>query len=110
MFRSIATSAGYMTAPLISSLAAYMMVTGEKVPMSYVMVWMIALGVLAFRGASPNSMYTHTKRALRMGATKEEVLEAFEVAAIPGGPPVLTRGLRALMQISEEATAEGKEF
>ena len=30
--QSIATAAGYMTAPLISSLAAYMMVTGRIVP------------------------------------------------------------------------------
>lgn len=30
--QSIATSAGYMTAPLISSLAAYMAVTGKVIP------------------------------------------------------------------------------
>src|SRR5271167_872162 len=31
--QSIATAAGYMTSPLISSLAAYMMVTGHVIPM-----------------------------------------------------------------------------
>ena len=31
--QSIATASGYMTGPLISSLAAYMMVTGQVIPM-----------------------------------------------------------------------------
>ena len=31
--QSIATAAGYMTAPMISSLAAYMLVTGTIIPM-----------------------------------------------------------------------------
>ena len=70
---------------------------------------MIALGVLAFKGTSPMGIYTHTKKALRLGATMEELLEAFEVASIPGGPPTLMGGLRALQQIAEEAAAEGKK-
>ena len=31
--QSIATSAGYMTAPMMASLPAYMMVTGQVIPM-----------------------------------------------------------------------------
>ncbi len=40
--QSIATAAGYMTAPLISSLAAYMMVTDTVIPMATTIVWIIA--------------------------------------------------------------------
>lgn len=47
--QSIATSAGYMTAPLIAPLPAYMMVTGQVIPM-WQTYWFIAflalLGVL----------------------------------------------------------------
>jgi OPT family oligopeptide transporter len=51
--QSIATSAGYMTAPLVSSLAAYMMVTESTIPMFTTMVWIIALGVLGVLFAFP---------------------------------------------------------
>jgi len=37
--QSIATAAGYMTAPLISSLAAYMLVTGTVIPMYQTIIW-----------------------------------------------------------------------
>ncbi len=67
---------------------------------------LIALGILAFKGMD-HSCYVHSKKALRLGATMEEVLEAFEVAAIPGGVPVLYFGLRALQRIAaEQAEAE----
>lgn len=51
--QSIATAAGYMTSPLISSLAAYMMVTGQVLPMGTVMAWIIALAVLGVLFAFP---------------------------------------------------------
>lgn len=51
--QSIATSAGYMTAPLISSLAAYMAVTGRIIPWQHTMVWIILLGVLGVLFAFP---------------------------------------------------------
>jgi uncharacterized oligopeptide transporter (OPT) family protein len=51
--QSIATAAGYMTVPLTSSLAAYMMVTNVIVPWWHMLVWMSIMsfvGVLvAFR-------------------------------------------------------------
>ncbi|MBI2176768.1 MAG: carboxymuconolactone decarboxylase family protein [Candidatus Tectomicrobia bacterium] len=62
---------------------------------------LIALGILAFKGMD-HSCYTHAQKALRLGATMNEVLEAFEVAAIPGGVPVLYFGLRALQRIAAE--------
>ena len=51
--QSIATSAGYMTAPLISSMAAYMAVTGKVVPWQHTMIWLIVLGILGVLFAFP---------------------------------------------------------
>ncbi len=51
--QSIATAAGYMTAPLISSLAAYMLATGQRLPMSVTLAWMISLAVLGVLFAFP---------------------------------------------------------
>ena len=61
----------------------------------------IAIALLAYRGLS-DAVYEHAKRALRLGATKQELLEAIETAMIPGGTPTLAIGLRALMRIEEE--------
>ncbi len=51
--QSIATAAGYMTSPMISSLAAYMLVTGTIVPMGTTLAWIMALGVLGVLFAFP---------------------------------------------------------
>jgi putative OPT family oligopeptide transporter len=51
--QSIATSAGYMTAPMISSLAAYMMVTNQVIPMMQTMVWIVAIAILGVLFAFP---------------------------------------------------------
>ncbi len=51
--QSIATAAGYMTSPLISSLAAYMMITGTPIPMATTIVWMIAICTLGVLFAFP---------------------------------------------------------
>lgn len=51
--QSIATSAGYMTAPLISSLPAYMMVTGNVIPLMHTLPWIIILGILGVLFAFP---------------------------------------------------------
>jgi OPT family oligopeptide transporter len=51
--QSIATSAGYMTSPLFSSLAAYAMVTGKIVPMHVAFVWVILLALLGVLFAFP---------------------------------------------------------
>jgi len=62
---------------------------------------LIAIGVLAYRGLN-NAVYEHSKRALRLGATKQELLEAIETAAVPGGGPTLAAGLQALVRIEED--------
>lgn len=51
--QSIATSAGYMTAPLVSSMAAYMAVTGKMIPWQHTMIWLIVLGVMGVLFAFP---------------------------------------------------------
>ena len=62
---------------------------------------LIAIALLAYRGLE-NSVYEHCKRALRLGTTKQELLEAMETSIIPGGAPTLSVGLRALIRIEEE--------
>ncbi|RME92127.1 MAG: OPT family oligopeptide transporter [Verrucomicrobia bacterium] len=51
--QSIATAAGYMTAPMISSLAAYMLVTDTVIPMSTTLMWVIAIASLGVLFAFP---------------------------------------------------------
>ena len=51
--QSIATSAGYMTSPLITSVGAYMMVTDKVLPMWIVMVWIAAIAILGALFAFP---------------------------------------------------------
>lgn len=51
--QSIATAAGYMTSPLIASLAAYMLITNQVVPMMTTMFWVISLAVLGVLFAFP---------------------------------------------------------
>lgn len=51
--QSIATSAGYMTAPMMASLSGYMMVTGIIPPMWQVYCWIVVLGLLGALFAFP---------------------------------------------------------
>lgn len=51
--QSIATSAGYMTAPLISSLTAYMIVNGRLIPWWQIIAWNSAISVLGVLFAFP---------------------------------------------------------
>jgi OPT family oligopeptide transporter len=51
--QSIATSAGYMTSPLMASLPAYMMITGNVIPMWQAYWWMVVLGLLGALFAFP---------------------------------------------------------
>lgn len=49
----------------------------------------------------------HSERALTLGASPREVLEAMEVAAIPGGMPGLWLGVETLQEVLQ---AKGQEF
>lgn len=61
----------------------------------------IAIGILAFRG-EVSSVKTHILRAMRLGATKQEILEAIEATIIPGGAPTFYNGLSALIKAINE--------
>jgi len=67
---------------------------------------LIAIAILAFRGQE-NAVYLHARRALDLGATKQELLEAIETTIIPGGAPTFGTGLSALMRIEEEEKKVG---
>ncbi|MCS7337077.1 MAG: OPT/YSL family transporter [Verrucomicrobiae bacterium] len=51
--QSIATAAGYMTAPLISSLGAYMLVTNTVIPMAWTIVWLFVVALMGVLFAFP---------------------------------------------------------
>ncbi len=68
---------------------------------------MVIVGILAFRG-SKDGVVAHMRRAVEHGATKRELLEAIEAAAVPGGGPTLSTGVQGIMQLeSEGAFARG---
>src|SRR6185295_6621627 len=56
---------------------------------------------------APRGVRIHSERAITLGASPREVLEAMEVAAIPGGMPGLWLGVETLQQILE---AKGLEM
>lgn len=56
---------------------------------------------------APRGVRLHSERALKLGASPREVLEAMEVAAIPGGMPGLWLGVETLQEILK---ATGQEF
>ncbi len=51
--QSIATAAGYVITPLISSLAAYMLITGKIIPAWQMIVWMVVVSILGVLVAFP---------------------------------------------------------
>ncbi|MBI4526942.1 MAG: carboxymuconolactone decarboxylase family protein [Deltaproteobacteria bacterium] len=55
----------------------------------------------------PRGVRVHSERALKAGATPKEVLEAMEIAAIPGGMPGLWLGVETLQEILK---AKGQDF
>jgi alkylhydroperoxidase/carboxymuconolactone decarboxylase family protein YurZ len=59
----------------------------------------VAIALLAFRGGDQAGLVAHMKRAMRLGATRGELLEVLETCLIPGGAPTFHRGLSALMQV-----------
>jgi alkylhydroperoxidase/carboxymuconolactone decarboxylase family protein YurZ len=62
----------------------------------------VAIALLAFRGADRASLVTHMQRAIRLGATREELFEVLETCLVPGGAPTFHRGLNALMEVKAD--------
>ena len=59
----------------------------------------IAIALLAFRGSEKAALVAHMERAMRLGATREELFEVLETCMVPGGAPTFHRGLSALLDI-----------
>jgi len=112
--QSIATAAGYMTAPMISSLAAYMIVTDTVIPMQTTMIWIVSLAVLGVLFAFPlKRRFINDEQhpfpegraagvvmdALHTGDAREGLLKA-KILAISGG------GAAVLKLISSHALME----
>jgi alkylhydroperoxidase/carboxymuconolactone decarboxylase family protein YurZ len=72
--------------------------TGEGKELSIKHREMVIIGILAFRGRQ-DGVVAHMRRAIQHGATKRELLEAIQAAAVPGGGPTLSAGVQALMQL-----------
>ena len=51
--QSIATAAGYMVSPMVSSLAAYMLVTGRIIPWWHMVLWMWVMSLIGVLLAFP---------------------------------------------------------
>ncbi len=51
--QSIATAAGYMVAPLVSALAAYMLVTNSVIPGWHMIIWMVVCSLIGVLLAFP---------------------------------------------------------
>ncbi len=113
--QSIATAAGYMTAPLVSSLAAYMMITHTIIPMATTWIWIVALGILGVLFAFPlKRRFINDEQhpfpegraagivmdALHTGDEKEGLLKA-KLLAFTGGGAALLKFLQSA-QITEK--------
>jgi alkylhydroperoxidase/carboxymuconolactone decarboxylase family protein YurZ len=62
---------------------------------------MVIIGILAFRGRK-DGVVAHMRRAIEHGATKRELLEAIQSAAVPGGGPTFSTGAQALMELDRQ--------
>ena len=54
---------------------------------------------MAFRGSDRAGLVAHMERAIRFGATREEIFEVLETCLVPGGAPTFHRGLGALLEV-----------
>ena len=63
----------------------------------------VAIALLAFRGSDKAGLVAHMNRALRLGATREELFEILETCLVPGGAPTFHRGLSALLEVEGDS-------
>ena len=75
--------------------------TGEGRELSVRHREMVIIGILAFRGRQ-DGVVAHMRRAIEHGASKRELLEAIQSAAVPGGGPTFSTGVQALMKLDHE--------
>src|ERR687887_2686908 len=77
----------------------YELALGEGKHVSAKVREFVAIALLAFRGTDRGGLVAHMQRAMRFGATREEIFEVLETCLIPGGAPTFHRGLSALMEV-----------
>lgn len=85
--QSVATSAGYMTAPLISSLTAYMCMTNQIMPSWQIFLWMCTASVLGVLLAFPmkRRFINDEQQPFPEGRACAVVLDSLYPDAPPGG-------------------------
>jgi putative OPT family oligopeptide transporter len=113
--QSIATAAGYMTSPMISSLSAYMMITGKILPMPLIFIWITLVGVLGVLFAFPlKKRFINEEQhpfpegkaagvvmdALHSGSSKDGVFKAMIL--------VVTGAVSALVKVMQSETVMEK--
>jgi alkylhydroperoxidase/carboxymuconolactone decarboxylase family protein YurZ len=59
----------------------------------------VAIALLAYRGTDRETLVAHMRRAIRLGASKDEIFEVLEATLVPGGAPTFHRGLSALLEV-----------
>ena len=59
----------------------------------------VAIALLAYRGSEKAALLAHMHRAMRLGASREELFEVLESCMVPGGAPTFHRGLSALLEL-----------
>lgn len=77
----------------------YELALGEGQHVSAKVREFVALAILAFRGAERDVLVAHIRRAMQLGATKEELFEVLAATMVPGGAPTFHRGLNALLAL-----------
>jgi alkylhydroperoxidase/carboxymuconolactone decarboxylase family protein YurZ len=58
-----------------------------------------ATALIARMKKARGSLVAHMQRAIRLGTTREELLEVLETCMVPGGAPTFHRGLSALLDV-----------
>ena len=68
----------------------------------------VAIALLAFRGQDKAGLVAHMERAMRLGATREELFEVLETCLVPGGAPTFHRGLSALIEVKDGPSSQAR--
>lgn len=85
--QSVATAAGYMTAPLISSLTAFMVMTNQLLPRVQIFGWMVVVSLLGVLVAFPmkRRFVNEEQQPFPEGRACAVVLDSLYPDAPPGG-------------------------
>ena len=83
--QSIAAAAGFMTSPMISSLAACMMVTNTVIPVSSTLIWIVSVALLGALFAFPlkRRFINDEQQPFPEGRAAGIVMDALDAAGQP---------------------------